>query len=111
MYFSPTGEIWAIAPGGAQGGRYWYVVNPTAAAPAPDAVPPEGLRLPTLGFGAVWAGVPGVGDALGFARTDETAAALLVQAFEGGALLFDRSAGQVFALVGGQGSGTVYGPY
>jgi hypothetical protein len=110
MYFIPSGEIWAIAPGGAAGGRYWYV--PLA---PPDqgweVPPPEGLRMPTLGFGAVWKAVDGVRQALGFARTDEQAASISIQRFEGGALFLDSSAGQVFALVGEQSGGTVYGPF
>jgi hypothetical protein len=110
MYFIPSGEIWVIAPGGAAGGRYWYV--PLA---PPDQgwemPPPEGLRMPTLGFGAVWKAIDGVRQALGFARTDEQAASISVQRFEGGALFLDSSAGQVFALVGEPGGGTVYGPF
>lgn len=110
MYFIPSGEIWVIAPSGAAGGRYWYV--PIA---PPDqgweVAPPEGLRMPTLGFGAVWKAVDGVRQTLGFARTDEQAASISVQRFEGGALFLDSSAGQVFALVGEPDGGTVYGPF
>ena len=110
MYFIPSGEIWVIAPGGVAGGQYWYV--PIA---PPDqgweVPPPEGLRMPTLGFGAVWKAVDGVRQTLGFARTDEQAASVSVQRFDGGALFLDSSAGQVFALVGQPDSGTVYGPF
>jgi hypothetical protein len=110
MYFIPSGEIWMIAPGGTEGGRYWYVPQ----AP-PDqgweVPPPEGLRMPTLGFGAVWKAIDGVRQTLGFARTDEQAASISVQRFDGGALFLDSSAGQVFALVGDQSGGTTYGPF
>lgn len=110
MYFIPSGEIWVMAPGGVSGGRYWYVPQ----AP-PDqgweVPPPEGLRMPTLGFGAVWKAVDGVRQALGFARTDEQAASISIQRFDGGALFLDSSAGQVFALVGEQSGGTAYGPF
>lgn len=110
MYFIPSGEIWVIAPGGASGGRYWYVPQ----AP-PDqgweVPPPEGLRMPTLGFGAVWKALDGVRQTLGFASTDEQAASISIQRFDGGALFLDSSAGQVFALIGEQSGGTAYGPF
>jgi hypothetical protein len=110
MYFIPSGEIWVIAPGGAGGGQYWYVPQ----AP-PDqgweVPPPEGLRMPTLGFGAVWKAVDGVRQTLGFARTDEQAASISIQRFDGGALFLDSSAGQVFALIGEPSGGTAYGPF
>lgn len=115
MYFIPTGEIWAIAPGGAGGGQYWHV--PQAPPDQGWTVPaPEGLRVPTLGFGAMWRAVDGVRQTLGFARIEENAASLAVQRFTGGALLRDSTAGQVFVLIGGAAgggtdSGTVYGPY
>ena len=109
MLFIPGGEIWAIAPA-VPAGRYWY----TPQAPPPQSEPisaPEGLRVPLLGFGAVWTTTPGVRDALGFARTDESAASILVQRFLGGTLIQDVSVGQTFALLGSGASGTAYGPY
>jgi hypothetical protein len=110
MYFIPSGEIWVMAPGGVAGGQYWYV--PIA---PPDqgweVPPPEGLRMPTLGFGAVWKAVDGVRQTLGFARTDEQAASVSVQRFDGGALFLDSSAGQVFALIGDPDNGIAYGPF
>jgi len=110
MVFIPGGEIWAIAPQ-VPSGRYWYAAQ-TPPPPAEDIVAPEGLRVPTLGFGAVWASLPGVRQALGFARTDESAASVIVQRFIGGTLMFDASAGQTFALLSNnQVQGTVYGPY
>lgn len=104
MYFRPTGEIWAVAPGAA---RYWYV---TAAPPVEvgEIIAPEGLRAPVLGFGAVWRGVEGVEAALGFARTGEEAAQITLQRFQGGSLLRDRASGQVFILYA---DGTLSGPY
>jgi hypothetical protein len=106
MYWrGADGAIWAIAPGTA--GRFWFVANARPAEDTPITAP-EGLRVPTLGFGNVWRGVAGVQDALGFARTDEQAAAFTSQPFQGGTLLLDGSSGQVFALVG---DGVAYGPY
>jgi len=109
MYFRPpTGEIWAIVPSTSAGaGRFWYVES------APESeqetlTAPEGLLVPTLGFGAVWQGVPGVRDALGFARLGEQGGELMIQRFEGGMLLLDRPAGEVFALIG---RSEAYGPF
>jgi hypothetical protein len=110
MYFIPNGDIWAIAPGGTAGGQYWHV----SAAPPEQSweVPvPEGLRLPRLGFGAVWRAVDGVRQTLGFATTDEANASLTIQRFTNGALIYDASAGRVFALVGTPDNGTVYGAF
>lgn len=109
MYFVPSGAIWSIAIAGG-GGPYWFVPQAPPDQPS-EVAPPDGLRLPQLGFGAVWRGVPGVRDALGFARTDETASSLTVQRFENGTLILDSSAGQVFVLVGPAESGTAFGPY
>jgi hypothetical protein len=106
MYWrEDTGEIWAIAMG--ETGRFWFAANPPPAEETPITAP-EGLRVPTLGFGNVWRGVAGVRDGLGFARTDEQPTEFSYQAFEGGALLSDGSSGQVFALVG---ANTAFGPF
>jgi hypothetical protein len=106
MYWrGDTGEIWAIAPG--TSGRFWFVANAPPAEETPITAP-EGLRVPTLGFGNVWRGVNGVREALGFARTDEQPASFTLQRFQGGTLLKDGSSGQVFALAG---DGVAYGPY
>jgi hypothetical protein len=109
MLYIPTGDIWAIVPG-SPSGQYWYV---SAAPPAqPEGITaPEGLRVPTQGFGAVWAAVPGVRQALGFARTEEIQVTILVQRFIGGELIQDAGSGQTFALLGQSTSGVVYGPY
>jgi hypothetical protein len=108
MYFTPDGAIWAISTG--DNGRYWYVPQAPAAEPS-NYNAPGGLRVPVFGFGAMWAGVPGVSDALGYARTDEQAATFTIQRFQGGTLLYDNGAGQVFVLVGADDRGTAYGPY
>ena len=109
MLFIPSGELWAIVPG-VPTGRYWYV--PQAPPIVPSSVSaPEGLRVPQLGFGAFWEGVSGVRDALGFARTEETGAPILVQRFTGGTLILDETVGQTFAILGSSSSGVVYGPY
>ena len=110
MVFIPGGEIWALAPG-VPSGRYWYSAQIPPPAPE-DIVAPEGLRVPTLGFGAVWASLPGVRQALGFARTEENSASTIIQRFIGGTLMLDASTGQTFALLGNnQVQGAVYGSY
>ncbi|MBC7814062.1 MAG: hypothetical protein H7175_23110, partial [Burkholderiales bacterium] len=112
MYFRPTGDIWAIAPAGAQAGQFWYAATaPEAPAEEQAIIAPDGLRVPTLGFGAVWSAIAGVRDTLGFARTDESAVTAYWQRFEGGSLFRDDTSGQVFILVGIGTSGEAYGPY
>jgi hypothetical protein len=114
MYSLPTNELYTIIPGGATTGRYFYA---PVAPPAQtwEIVPPPGLLAPTGVFGAEWRAVEAVRTALGFAQTPEQPVTLSLQRFDRGALLFDASAGQVFALIGVTGSvtgdGTVYGPY
>ena len=70
--------------------------------------PPEGLKIPLLGFGAVWFGVDGVRDTLGFARTDEQPVKLAFQRFEGGTLFKDISSDSVFVLLP---DGRAFGPF
>jgi hypothetical protein len=109
MLFIPSGEIWALAPS-IPSGRYWYVVE----APPGDAnafSAPEGLRLPAQGFGAVWGTNVNIRDTLGFARTDEASATLIVQRFVGGTLIQDASIQQTFVLLAGGDSGVLYGPF
>lgn len=110
MYFTPDGAIWAVGTRAIGAGQWWYF---PAAPPGEvrDVVPPAGLKVPSLGFGAVWSSVDGVREALGFARTDEQQMTFVVQDFQGGTLLLDQSAGQVFILIGTAGGGTTYGPY
>lgn len=109
MYYQPNGIIWAIVPGGTLGGKYWASAQQLPPiAESDQAKPPEGLFVPSLGFGAFWYGVAGVREALGFARTQEQSANISYQRFEGGTLLVDGSSGQVFVLVGGD---KAYGPY
>ncbi len=96
MYFRPdTNEIWAID---IPGQRYWSLVNVPPVQPG-DIVVPEGMMAPSLGFGAVWRGVPGVQDALGFARQPETNARLSLQKLQNATLFLDGSSGQVFVLL------------
>jgi hypothetical protein len=104
MYYWPNGEIWAIAPS-AQ--RFWYA---TSAPPMPpqDNPAPEGLLSPALGFGAVWRGVPGVQDALGWAVTNEESTTISVQALQNGDLLADGGSGQIFVLLA---DGRAFGPF
>jgi hypothetical protein len=109
MYYQPNGIIWAIAPGGALGGKYWASEQQLPPiAESDQAVPPEGLFVPALGFGAFWYGVAGVRETIGFAQTQEQSANISYQRFEGGTLLADGSSGQVFVMVGGD---KVFGPY
>ncbi len=114
MYSLPTGEIYTVASGGTESGRYWY---------APFAPPeqswgvdvPQGLLLPTGVYGAIWRAVDGVRQTIGFAQTGEQPVSVSLQRFENGALLLDGTAGQTFAFIGitggGIGEGVVYGPF
>lgn len=104
MYFIPTGEIWAIAP---TLSRVWYSPNAPPVQPG-DIQVPEGMMAPSLGFGAVWRGLPGVQDSLGFARTAEEGSKLVTQKFQNGILLADGGSGQVFVLLA---DGRAFGPY
>jgi hypothetical protein len=109
MIFIPSGELWAIAPG-TPSGRYWYAPQ----APAGDTAgisAPDGLRVPAFGFGALWVSGEGVRSALGFARTDEQGATIIVQRFIGGTLIHDADTAQTFALLENAASGVVYGPF
>ncbi len=110
MYFTPDGEIWAIAPG-SPSGRYWYAPQAPDVVPSEAIVAPEGLRVPTLGFGAFWYGIGGVREALGFARAEEQATTFNIQQFQNGTLLLDNSAAQVFILISTGSEGPAYGPY
>ena len=108
MYWrEETGEIWAIEPSGFDRGRYWHVEEPPSLT-TDEFTAPEGLRVPIRGFGGVWKGVSGVREALGFAQTGEERVALGMQRFDGGTILFDRTAGQLFALAV---NGDAYGPF
>jgi hypothetical protein len=104
MYFRNSGEIWAIAPGE---GKYWFVPQAPSVSNE-DVLAPDGLRVPTMGFGGMWRGVDGVRQALGFARLEEQAAPITLQPFQNGTLLHDGASGQNFVLLG---DGTAYGPY
>jgi len=104
MYFIPTGEIWAIAPAES---RMWYSPNAPPVQPG-DIIVPEGMMAPSLGFGAVWRGLPGVEASLGFARTGEQGSKLVMQKFQNGSLLADGSSGQVFILLS---DNRAFGPY
>lgn len=108
MYWrGDTNEIWALAQSPLGVGQYWYV--PSAGQVDNVDIPaPEGLIVPVRGFGDVWRNVPGIRDALGFARTQEQPATLHTQRFSGGRLILDTTAGQVWALYN---SGEVLGPY
>ena len=104
MYYSPTGEIWAISP--AQS-HFWYAVNAPPVQQG-DLVVPDGMMAPSQGFGAVWRGLPGVQDALGFAKTPEQGTKLVTQKLQNGVLLADGESGQTFVLLS---DGRAMGPY
>jgi hypothetical protein len=104
MYWRPTGEVWAVAPGLE---RYWYA--PVAPPPPPVVeAAPNGLKVPSQGFGGVWSSIEGVKDAIGYAQTDEQQASLATQRFTGGTLLLDASSGQVFVFYA---DSTLAGPF
>jgi hypothetical protein len=107
MYFNPDGVVYVVS---AESGQFW-IVNQIPAVEADEISAPEGLRVPTFGFGAVWRSVPGIRETLGFARTDEQTTTFAVQPMQGGILLLDDNAGQVFVLMGNSANGTVYGPF
>lgn len=102
-----TNEVWAVRPGSIEAGKYWYVGQPPTIS-ASGLVAPEGLRIPTDTFGAVWLSTPEVSEALGFATTPEQVADLNVQRYDGGTLFLDVTVGQVFVLLV---NGDAYGPY
>ena len=104
MYFSPSGEIWAISPSQS---HFWYAVSAPPVQPG-DIIVPEGMMAPSLGFGAVWRGLPGVQDALGFAKASEQPTKLVTQKFQNGLLLADGGSGQTFVLLS---DGRAMGPY
>lgn len=104
MYYSPTGEIWAISPSQS---HFWYAVNAPPVQQG-DIVVPEGMMAPSQGFGAVWRGLPGVQDALGFAKAPEQGTKLVTQKFQNGVLLADGGSGQTFVLLS---DGRAMGPY
>lgn len=110
MYTNPDGAIWALALRPDEPSQYWRIEGATPYQSI-DVVPPPNLQVPAVAFGALWMGVPGVRDALGFAQTEAADANFVVQLFQGGSLLHDTEAGQTFVLVGPDDMGTVYGPY
>lgn len=108
MYWLPTGEYFAIAPGSA-GGLFWYYPAQPPSAPLPaDANPPDGLRLPEDGFGVIWRAFEEARRGVGYAQIEEQPAQLLLQRFENGSLLRDAASAQTFVLLR---DGTAYGPY
>lgn len=111
MYYQANGPIWAIeTTNDGYTDKQWTITQqlPPVENPPADIVPPDGLSIPKLGFGAVWFGVEGVRQTLGFARTNEQKVELAFQRFENGALLADVSSGVTFILLS---DGTSYGPF
>ena len=104
MYYSPSGEIWAVSPSQS---HFWYAVNAPPVQQGDISVP-EGMMAPSQGFGAVWRGLPGVQDALGYAKAPEQGTKLVTQKFQNGLLLADGGSGQVFVLLS---DGRAMGPY
>jgi uncharacterized protein with LGFP repeats len=100
-------EMWAIAPGGIAAGEYWYVAQPPAL-PETSIEAPPGYLVPRGDFFALWLGIFGIRDTLGFATTREQDIGVHLQRFDGGTLFKDVVAGQVFALFN---DGSAYGPY
>jgi hypothetical protein len=108
MYFNPfTNDVWAIAPGEpGDPGEYWS--TGLVQEVSPSVIAPEGLRVPQGAFGAIWATIPQVREALGFAITEPQSNDLMTQRFVGGTLLLDVVAGQVFVLTV---DGDAFGPF
>lgn len=102
-----TNEVWAVRPGNIQAGKYWYVGQPPTIS-ASGLAAPEGRRVPSDTFGAVWLSNAEISDGLGFAITPEQVADLNIQRYEGGTLFLDVTVGQVFVLLV---NGDAYGPY
>jgi hypothetical protein len=110
MYFQANGPIWVIeTTNDGFPNRHWTITQNLPPVENPESVvsAPEGLRVPLLGFGAVWFGVEGVRDTLGFARTEEQNVDLAFQRFEGGTLFKDISTDTVFVLLP---DGRAFGP-
>lgn len=105
MLLQPGEQTWAIsvtAPG-----AYWSLAQ-LPEFRAEDINVPPGLLPPSATFAAMWQGVDGVQEALGFAQFPEAVVDLAYQRFEGGTLIYDGETGQVYALML---DGTVRGPY
>ncbi|MFN8372466.1 MAG: hypothetical protein U0694_06270 [Anaerolineae bacterium] len=102
-----NGEMWAISPGGLEAGHYWYVVT-APNIPQTGVQAPGGLLVPEGDFFALWIGIFGIRDTLGFASTEQQDIGIHLQRFDGGTLLKDITVGQVFALFN---NGEAYGPY
>jgi hypothetical protein len=105
MYLQPGAQTWAIAVGSP--GQYWAISELPDFDTGDINVPP-GLLPPSSTFAAMWEGVDGVREALGFAQFPESDADLAYQRFEGGTLFHDGETGQVYALLL---DGRVQGPY
>jgi hypothetical protein len=110
MYFQGGGPIWAVeATNDGFPDRHWTITQALPPVEGDGGVTaPDGLKVPAFGFGAVWFGVAGVRDRLGFARTDEQQAQLMYQRFEGGTLFLDVTSDLVFILLS---NGAAFGPF
>lgn len=106
MVFAPSGEIWALQPNG----PYWHTLQ-APADQAWDTTAPEGLIIPSLGFGAYWRSSTAIRDGLGFARANEAGGTITIQRFDSGTLLRDGATGATYVLIGEQDAGVVYGPF
>lgn len=110
MYYQQGGPVWAIeTTNDGFPDRHWTV--PQALPPVEGdggVTAPEGFKVPAFGFGAVWFGVEGVREALGFARTDEQQTRLAFQRYEGGTLFLDVSSELTYILLA---DGTAFGPF
>lgn len=105
MYGSSEGQLWAIST--SPPARYWVLDTPPEVT-LEEVNPPPGYFAPRLGFGAMWQGVDGLREALGFALFEEIRTALAYQRFEGGTLIYEGQSGQIFVLLV---SGEAFGPY
>ncbi len=109
MYLRPEiDQVWGVAPGGLTIiGEHWSVSELPLVSPV-GLQAPDGFFVPDGAIGAVWASVPELREALGFATTQVSDVGINIQRFEGGTLLADIDGGQVFALLV---NGVAFGPY
>lgn len=107
MYYRPeTREVWAMQPDDPSG-EYVFIEAP--AEQATNTIEPiPGLSIPEGDFANAWLGIEGLFNRFGYALDTALRIALGAQRFDGGTMLLDANAGQIFVLLV---DGTLLGPY